>query len=226
MTPAECVDAHYAAYGAGDLDGLLATLDPDFLCRGLNGDTWADGRDEAAAIYRANMVDYPLSLNTDIGAMVLGKVVIRRESTRAADPDRPTGEVLAIYTVEGGLITSLDMATEPGDDAASSAIAEAQLAAYNAQNLDAHVACFAPRVEIANLGEGPNLIGIDAYRERMGGVFAQYPQNRVELLGRLACRGVVCDHERVFRGGDVAPFEVIAIYTIRNGLIARVDFVR
>jgi hypothetical protein len=226
MTPSEVVDAHYAAYGAGDLDVLLATLDPDFQCRALNGDTWADGHEEAARLYRSNMVDYPLSLNTDIGAMTVGKVVIRRESTKAADPSRPTGEVLAIYTVEGDLITCLDMAVEPGDDAASVAVAEAQLVAYNAQDLDAHVACFAPRVEVANLGEAPNLTGQDAYRERMGGVFAQFPDNRVELLGRLACRGVVCDHERVFRGGDVAPFEVIAIYTIRNGLIARVDFVR
>ena len=36
----------------------------------------------------------------------------------------------------------------------------------------------------------------------------------------------VVDHEKVYRDGVNLAFEVMAIYTIENGLIARVDFVK
>jgi hypothetical protein len=57
-------------------------------------------------------------------------------------------------------------------------------------------------------------------------VFAQYPQNHAEIVNRLACGNVVVDHERVRRSPDSEPFEVLAIYTIKDGKIARVDFVK
>ncbi len=57
-------------------------------------------------------------------------------------------------------------------------------------------------------------------------MFAENPENRVDLLGRIAVGNVVIDHERVFRSKAATPFEVAAIYTVRDGLIARVDFVR
>lgn len=118
------------------------------------------------------------------------------------------------------------------------AIAQGQLDAYNRQDLDAHVSYFADDMTIANLREEPNLVGVAAYRERMGGVFAQFPQNRVELLSRTfignhalmqqsgRANGKVLDHEKVMRAPDVEPFEVIAIYTIENGQIKHIDFVK
>lgn len=107
-----------------------------------------------------------------------------------------------------------------------SAIAQGQLDAYNAQDLDAHVAFFADDMTIANLREAPNLSGIAAYKERMGGVFAQFPENKVELLSRVIIGNKVLDHEKVLRAPDAIPFEVIAIYTIENGKIASVDFIK
>jgi hypothetical protein len=101
-----------------------------------------------------------------------------------------------------------------------------QLAAYNAQDLDAHCACFTEDVIVANVGEEPNLRGLGAYRARYEGLFAQYPHNRAEALTRTVIGDKVIDHERVWRAPDAAPFEVLAIYTLRDGLIARVDFVR
>jgi hypothetical protein len=81
-------------------------------------------------------------------------------------------------------------------------------------------------VVVADLNGAENLHGIAAYRERYRGVFAQFPQNRVELLGRLAAGDVVVDHEKVMRSPDGPTFEVLAIYTLRDGKIARVDFVK
>ena len=106
------------------------------------------------------------------------------------------------------------------------AIAQGQLDAYNSQNLDAHVSFYADDMSIANLREEPNLKGIAAYKERMGGVFAQFPQNKVELLGRFVIGNKVLDHEKVMRSPEAEPFEVIAVYTIENGKIASVDFIK
>ncbi len=101
-----------------------------------------------------------------------------------------------------------------------------QLDAYNAQDLDGHVACFADDVVIADLNGAENLHGIADYRARYQGVFAQYPQNHAEIVNRLACGNVVVDHERVRRSPEGEAFEVLAIYTIKDGKIARVDFVK
>jgi hypothetical protein len=106
------------------------------------------------------------------------------------------------------------------------AIAQGQLDAYNAQDLDAFVGWFADDVAVADLNAAPNLQGRDAYRARYADLFAQYPQNRVELLSRMVIGSTVIDHERVFRAPDVAPFEVAAIYTLAGDKIARVDFVK
>ena len=105
-------------------------------------------------------------------------------------------------------------------------IAQGQLDAYNVQDLDAHVAYFADDVVIADFNGAVSLTGRVAYRERYAKVFGDFPQNKVELVNRMVLGGTVMDHERVRRTPDAEPFDVIAIYTIAGGKIARVDFVK
>ncbi len=105
-------------------------------------------------------------------------------------------------------------------------VVKAQLDAYNAQDIEALCRHFTAGVEVANLHEAPNLTGIEAYRERHVGLFAQFPQNRADLVSRIAVGDKVLDHERVFRAPDATPFEVVAIYSFDGGQIARIDFIR
>lgn len=105
-------------------------------------------------------------------------------------------------------------------------VVQAQLDAYNAQDVEALCRHFTAGVEVANLHEAPNLTGIEAYRERHVGLFAQFPQNRAELVSRIVVAGKVLDHERVFRAPDAEPFEVVAIYSFEGEKIARVNFIR
>jgi len=105
-------------------------------------------------------------------------------------------------------------------------LAQTQLDAYNRQDLDAHCACFSDDVVVADLNGAESLRGMDAYRARYAKVFADFPENRVELLGRIAVGAVVIDHERVRRTPEGPTFEVAAIYTIADGRIRRVDFVK
>jgi uncharacterized protein (TIGR02246 family) len=57
-------------------------------------------------------------------------------------------------------------------------------------------------------------------------VFATYPENKTEVLHRTAFGKFVIDHELVTRNSSAEPFHVVAIYTLKAGLISRLDFVR
>ena len=105
-------------------------------------------------------------------------------------------------------------------------LVQAQLEAYNAQDLDAYCAFFAEDVVVSDLNGAVSVRGREAYRAKYNGVFKQFPENKVELLNRIAVGSTVIDHEKVVRspGGD--SFEVIAIYTLADGKIARVDFAK
>jgi len=103
-------------------------------------------------------------------------------------------------------------------------LAQAQLDAYNVQDLDAHCACFADDVIVGDLNGDVTIRGMEAYRAKYTQVFSDFPKNRAELANRICVGDTVIDHERVYRDGVTEAFQVIAIYTIAGGKIARVDF--
>jgi hypothetical protein len=105
-------------------------------------------------------------------------------------------------------------------------LVQAQLDAYNAQDLDAYCGYFADDIIVADLNGAITTQGAAAYRERYANAFAQFPQNRADLVSRMVLGATVIDHERVFRSPDAEPFEVAAIYTVAGDRIARVDFVK
>ena len=105
-------------------------------------------------------------------------------------------------------------------------IAQAQLDAYNAQDLEKYVTYFAPDCVISGLNGTPTETSRDAIKARYAKAFAQFPQNKAELKNRIAVGNTVVDHELVIRAPGGEQFEIIAIYTFRDGLIARVDFAK
>lgn len=105
-------------------------------------------------------------------------------------------------------------------------VAQGQLDAYNAQDLDAFCRFFSDDVVLADLNGAVSGQGADALRARYAKLFAENPQNHAELLGRMVVGKVVIDHERITRSPDTAPFDAAAIYTIADGKIARVDFLK
>ena len=105
-------------------------------------------------------------------------------------------------------------------------VVQRQLDAYNAQDMDAFLATYAPDCVIADLNGAVTQNGRDEIHARYKAMFAQYPQNKARLVNRIAKGDVVIDHEDVSRGPDGPRLEAVAIYTVKNGLIARVDFVK
>jgi len=104
--------------------------------------------------------------------------------------------------------------------------AQAQLDAYNAQDLDKYMTYFTADCIVSGLNGAPTETSRDAIKARYAKAFAQFPQNKAELKNRIAVGNTVVDHELVIRSPGGEQFEIIAIYTFRDGLIARVDFAK
>lgn len=106
------------------------------------------------------------------------------------------------------------------------AVAQGQLDAYNKQDLDAYMAFFAPNCVIASFNGGADQVGAAAIRARYEALFAEHPKNQAKLIKRIAFGDHVIDHEEVRRTPGGPKFEVVAIYSIKDGLIVRVDFLK
>jgi hypothetical protein len=105
-------------------------------------------------------------------------------------------------------------------------IASAQLDAYNAQDLEKYMTYFTEDCVVSGLNGTPTETNAAAIKARYAKAFAQFPENKAELLNRIAVGNTVVDHELVIRAPGGEQFEIIAIYTFRDGRIARVDFAK
>ena len=105
-------------------------------------------------------------------------------------------------------------------------IAQKQLDAYNAQDLDTYMTFFAKDCVVSGLNGTPTETSAEAIRARYAKAFATFPENKAELKSRIAVGSTVVDHELVIRKPGGEQFEIIAIYTFKDGLISRVDFAK
>ena len=105
-------------------------------------------------------------------------------------------------------------------------IAQKQLDAYNAQDLDKYVSYFAEDCVVSGLNGVPTETSRAAIKARYAKAFETFPENKAELKNRISVGSSVVDHELVIRAPGGEQFEIIAIYTFRDGLIARVDFAK
>jgi uncharacterized protein (TIGR02246 family) len=106
------------------------------------------------------------------------------------------------------------------------AIAKQMIAHYNAQDADAYVALMTD--DAAEAGYRGDVVrdGKEGVRSGLKAMFAEFPENRAEILTGYELGNHVALHEKVFRSSDAEPFEVMSIYTFENDLVSRVEFVR
>lgn len=104
-------------------------------------------------------------------------------------------------------------------------LANRQLVAYNARDLDAFCALFSDDVVVYDLPGGAiTLEGMEAFRASYAGRFSS-PGLHCEILSRMDLGDFAIDRERV-TGIPGGPLDVIAIYEAREGLIRSVRFIR
>jgi hypothetical protein len=98
-------------------------------------------------------------------------------------------------------------------------VADRLLAALNAHDLEAFVACYA---EDATIEDGHDRVaarGHDELRARYGPAFDEHPDLRVEALSRTVVGEFVVQEEVVTGRGD--PHRHVAVYLIEGGLVRR-----
>ena len=105
-------------------------------------------------------------------------------------------------------------------------IAQKQLDAYNEQDLDTYVSYFTEDCIVSGLNGTPTETSRAAIKARYAKAFATFPENKAVLKNRIAVGNSVVDHELVIRKPGGEQFEIIAIYSFKDGLISRVDFAK
>ena len=106
------------------------------------------------------------------------------------------------------------------------AIVDALMARYNAQDADGYAAFFAEQGCEANYRGAVLREGREGVRAGLTKMFAEFPENRADVLEKQAVGDYVVLNERVYRSNDAAPFDVVSIYSFEDGAIVRVEFVR
>lgn len=105
-------------------------------------------------------------------------------------------------------------------------LAQAQLDAYNAHDIQSFAACYHPDVEVFDLGGELRFRGRERLVETYGPIFQAKTSLRAELVGRLVVGDTAVDQERVTGLVEGEVVHALAIYKVREGLIAQVWFVR
>lgn len=106
------------------------------------------------------------------------------------------------------------------------AIAEAMIAHYNAQDADSYVALMTEDACEAGYRGAVLREGKEGVRSGLKAMFAEFPQNRADILSSHVLGDKVVLHEKVSRSQETEPFEVMSIYSFEGDKVSRVEFIR
>jgi hypothetical protein len=104
-------------------------------------------------------------------------------------------------------------------------LAQKQLDAYNAQNLEEFLSVYSEDVQIMEFPSNRvTANGLEEMRERYRKLFKDNPNNHAELLARIVKENHVIDHEYVTGRANGKEAKAVAIYEIQGEKIAKVWF--
>lgn len=106
------------------------------------------------------------------------------------------------------------------------AIAEQMIAHYNAQDADAYVALMTEDACEAGYRGAVIREGREGTRAGLKAMFAEFPENRAEIITGYELGEFAVLHERVFRSSTGDPFEVMSVYSFEGDKCSRVEFIR
>ena len=106
------------------------------------------------------------------------------------------------------------------------ATAEQMIAHYNAQDADAYVALMSEDACEAGYRGAVLREGREGTRDGLNKMFAEFPENRAEVLWSRELGDNVVFHERVWRSAASQPFDVVAVYSFDGDKCSRVEFIR
>ncbi|HYF03843.1 MAG TPA: nuclear transport factor 2 family protein [Patescibacteria group bacterium] len=106
-------------------------------------------------------------------------------------------------------------------------LAQAQLDAYNAGDIEAFLKPYSPQIELFLQSTGERFCrGLDEMRERYEPFFKNNPQLHCKLLSRIIQGDFAIDQEHVTGLADGREMYAIAIYECEDGLIRKAWFIK
>ena len=105
-------------------------------------------------------------------------------------------------------------------------LAQQQLNAYNAQDIDAFLAPYSDSVKVYNYPNDFRYQGIENMRSGYATFFDKNPDLHCELINRMVLGNTVIDQEHVTGSAEGWDLKAIAIYKIAHGKIQEVRFLR
>ena len=105
-------------------------------------------------------------------------------------------------------------------------IAREMIAHYNAQDADAYVLLMTEDACEAGYRGAVVRDGREGVRSGLKAMFAQFPENRADILSAYALGETVVLHETVSRAPDGEKFEVMSVYSFEGDKVSRVEFIR
>lgn len=105
-------------------------------------------------------------------------------------------------------------------------IIERLMARYNARDADGYADMFATDGCEANYRGDVVRDGREGVRSGMAKVFAEFPENRVDVIERFELGERVVLLERVYRSSTAEPFDVMVVYSFSGDEVSRVEFIR
>jgi hypothetical protein len=100
------------------------------------------------------------------------------------------------------------------------------IAHYNAQDADAYVALMTDAACEAGYRGAVIREGKEGTRAGLKAMFAEFPENRAEIITGYELGEFAVLHERVYRSSTAEPFEVMSVYSFEGDLCSRVEFIR
>src|SRR3569623_839736 len=104
--------------------------------------------------------------------------------------------------------------------------AHRKIALYNAQDADGYVELMADCACDATNRGAVLRDGKEGVRSGLKAMFAQFPENRADILSSYLLGETVVLHEKVSRAPVGEQFEVMSLYSFSGDKVDRVEFIR
>ena len=105
-------------------------------------------------------------------------------------------------------------------------IATQMIEHYNAQDADAYVSLMTDDACEASYRGAVLRDGKEGVREGLKKMFAEFPENRAEIIHGWHLGDFAVLHEKVWRSNASEAFEAMSIYSFEGDKCSRVEFVR
>ncbi|MEO1218596.1 MAG: nuclear transport factor 2 family protein [Bacteroidota bacterium] len=155
-----------------------------------------------------------------------GKIAISHPANLVLLSANPLEDLGTLSSPEKVILRGKSFVPKELLDNSPEALAQRQLNAYNARDIEAFLACYHQDVKIYSYPDQLMYQGKDKMRPGYSGMFENTPNLHCELVNRIVMGNVVVDQEKVTGFSNGRVIKAAAIYTVVDGLITEVRFVQ